>query len=314
MRSTNAPARPRRQRRWGLLVLLVVAVSALVMAQVLHPPVPGSASRGAVPGPPAVGDCLLDPTVIGQQHFEGTTLIHPWLRTGRCRGHRFGEVAAVLTPHDLPRAPVSTGPTTRPNESTMVPDPYSEPCSVLARAWSGLPNGPVVLGPWTLDELYTGLVMSGPSQVQHAFGQDWVACITVVGRGAGGSSTTAGYDSTARNLINPGPPLPVFAYCTLAANSHEQVPCTTAHTAELFGITVSPRGITEQDRRSCQALTQRLTGMPDLTAGGRITATVIDSVGAFGGQHGLECWMVTVRPHQLTGPLLGLTNRPAPVT
>ena len=313
MRSTSAPARPRRQRLWGLLVLLVVAVSALVLAQLLHPPVAGSASRGPVPDPPAVGDCLLDPTVIGQQHFEGTTLIHPWLRTGPCRGRRFGEVAALLTPPDLPRAPVSTGPSTHATGSPIVRDPYIEPCGVAMSVWVGLPTGDRVVGQWSSDQLTVALVLSGPSQLQRGSGQDWTACIAVAGGGPGASNTTAGYDSTAHSMINPGPPLPVFAVC-MPAVGDEQVPCTTAHTAELLGSIVSPRGVTEQDRRGCRALAQQLTGMPDPTAGGRITVSVADSGGAIDGRHALYCWMVTVSPHQLTGPLLGLSDRPIPIT
>lgn len=142
MRSTSAP---RRQRLRGLLLVLVVAVAALVAAQLLHSPVAGSASRGPIPGPPAVGDCLLDPTSI-QQHFQVTDLTYPWLRTGPCQGRRFGEVVAVLTKPDLPQSSTST---------YAEGDPSAELCRAAIAGWLGLPTpgGIPVFGRWVPDLL-----------------------------------------------------------------------------------------------------------------------------------------------------------------
>lgn len=141
-----------------------------------------------------------------------------------------------------------------------------------------------------------------------------MACIAAVGGGQRRSSDTAGYDATAHHSINPGPAPPAFAGCTAAVNSDIPVSCTAAHTAEQLGVMVSAGSVTEQDRRGCRALARRLTGIPDITASGRLAATTVDTGGAGDGQHSLECWMVAVSPHQLTGPLLGLSNRPVPIT
>ncbi len=182
----GGPERPgdrvrlRRSRWWGLLLVVMVAVAALAAAQLLHPPVAGSAARGTVPGPPAVGDCLLDPTVPGQARSTPPTLTHPWLRTGPCQGRRFGEVAAILTAGDLPipSAPSESGTGTGTGTDDLrVSDRYSRPCWAAVTAWLGLPTpgGTPIKDRWEPDPLIAGVMLSGPSQIQRAAGQDWVA-------------------------------------------------------------------------------------------------------------------------------------------
>lgn len=301
----SAPAH-RRQRLRGLLLVVVVAVAALVVAQLLHPPITGSASRGPIPGPPTVGDCLLDPTSI-QQHFQVTELTYPWLRTGPCQGRRFGEVVTVLTKPDLPQSSAST---------SAEGDPSAELCRAAIAGWLGLPTpgGIPVFGRWVPDLLAVAVVLSGPSQLQRGSGQDWLACIAAAPGGGPGGSATAGYDSTAHHTFSPGPPLPVFAYCMPSVDNSATVPCTNTHSAERFGSTLSAHSVTEADRRGCQALAQQLTGMPDPTAGGLLTAVAVDSGNGTVDHRFLECLMVTVSPHHLIGPLLGLANRAVPIT
>jgi len=319
-----------RQRLVGLLVLVVVAVASLVVAQLLHPPITGNASRGSIPDPPAVGDCLLDPTVIGPQPqtSSATSSPFPWLRTGPCQGRRFGEVTAVVTPH-LPPAPSqppgtasvvpSSGTTGGDNRAAPPMNPYYVSCVQAVGSWLGLPafdGKPPSDGRWTPDQSMVDVLVSGPSQVQRASGQQWAACIAVVADAAPGGTPVVGFDSSTRGTFDPGPALPVLAYCAPADNTDQQLPCTTRHTAERFGFTLKApnSAVTEQDRRGCGALIQRLTGMPDLTAGGRLTLTVVDSRSQIEDQHVWACLLVTVGPHHLTGPLLGLQNRPAPLT
>lgn len=321
----NAPVPLRRSRWWGLLLVVMVAVAALAAAQLLHPPVAGSAVRGTVPGPPAVGDCLLDPTALGQGGSTPPAAAHPWLRTGPCQGRRFGEVAAVLTAGDLPTpsAPSESGSGSGSGDLT-VSDRYSRPCWAAVTGWLGLPTpgGPPIKDRWEPDPLIAGVVLSGPSQIQRAAGQDWVACIAAgkdsAGAGPGivdDSSDAMGYDTTARDTFDPGPPLPIFASCYLRAEhagDYEVVVCATAHPVELLESMVSDRPVTDQDRRGCRAVARQLTGMPDPTAGGKLS-TIVDDAQAPGGPHFLSCLMVTVGAHQLTGPLLGLKDGPVPL-
>lgn len=77
---------------------------------------------------------------------------------------------------------------------------------------------------------------------------------------------------------------------------------------------MSAHSVTEADRRGCQALAQQLTGMPDPTASGLLTAVAVDSGNGTVDHRFLECLMVTVSPHHLIGPLLGLANRAVPIT
>lgn len=285
-----------------------------------------SASRGPIPGPPAVGDCLLDPTVIASQALIGPAPKHPWLRTGPCQGRRFGEVAAVLTKHDLPApTPSSSQPDTGPNSGndTEVLDPYEPPCFDAVTVWVGPPSpaGPQIFDRWLTDSFTVGVVLSGPNQIQNAAGQDWVACIgaginwgTAIPDAAGAIGHDAiGYDATIHGMFSPGPPPSTFALCTPTTDNQEPVACTTAHRVERFGAMNTEHAVTEADRRGCQTLVRHLTGMPDPTAGGKLTITV-DDYAAPTGYHFLHCLIVTVSPHQLTGPLLGLADRPAPVS
>lgn len=309
-----------RRRLLGLMVIVIVTLLALAAAQLLHPPVAGSSSRGPIPGPPTVGDCLLDPTVIGQQQFMGLSPQHPWLHIGPCKQLRFGEVAAVLTDRDLPPHPTSSGAKgtndSSKGPSKLITDPYADLCEAAVVVWLGLPTpaGMPALGRWAPDVAVTGSILSGPSQVQHNFGQDWVACVAVVG-GLQGGSTTIGYQSSAFRTFNSGSPLSVFAFCASAEKDFEQVSCTKQHTAERFGSMLSTHLSTDADRRSCQSLVQRLTGMSDPTAGGKLVAIVVNSgYEPKKGQREQDCMMTTVAHHRLTGPLLGLSGQPIPIT
>ena len=314
---------PPRSRWWGLLLVLVVAITALVIAQVAHPPLPGRATRGPVPGPPAVGDCLLDPDGLSQGQTAEPAATYPWLRTGPCAGRRFGEVAAVLTDYDLAPAPVpSKGGVGGDGGDVRVSDPYRRPCWAAVNAWLGLPapGGVAVVDRWAPDPLLADVVLSGPSRVQRAAGQDWVACIAAGKDWAGARSgisshETAAYDTTARGTFDPGPPLPMFASCYLHTQNSadwELVVCTTPHPVEVLESMVSDHPVTDQDRRGCQAVARQLTAMPDPTAGGKLR-TVVDDARAPDGQHFLACLMVTVGAARLTGPLLGLRDGPVPV-
>ncbi len=313
-----------RQRLVGLVVLVVVAVAALVTAQ-LHPPVTGDASRAPIPGPPAVGDCLLDPAVITAQSLIVAGSKPSWLRTGPCQGQRFGEVTAVLSDKDLPPSPASSSSTNGNNSNGVtVPDPYRDLCRIAVTAWIGLPTPDTPIVDRWLPDPAVGVVLSGPNPIQRAAGQDWTACIIAVNKwqtsipdaAVNGTSgrATAGYDSTTRTMFNPGPPLPAFAYCVPNLDNPEPVPCTTAHTVELIGTETTDHPTTEADRRGCHTLTQQLTAMPDPTAAGKLTLTTIDDPAPTASQHFLTCLISTTGQHQLTGPLLGLKNKPIPIT
>lgn len=307
MTSVRTPRPLRRQRLQGFLLVVAVTAAALVAAQVSHAPVAGYPAREPIPGPPAVGDCLLDPTST-QQHSQGDGLVYPWLRTGPCRGRRFGEVAGVLTKQDLLQPPASTSPNN---------DPYSAPCRAAVAGWLRMPTpgGVPVFGRWAPDLLAVATVLSGPSQLQRRSGQDWLACIAAAGGGGPGGTATAGYGATARDTFGgPGLPLPVFAYCMPTVNNFAMVHCSSPHSAERFGSTLSDHGPTETDRLDCQALVQRLTGMTDPTASGLLTAVAVESGNRTADHHFLECLTVTVSPHYLIGPLLGLASRPVPIS
>jgi len=88
-------------RQRGLVVIGVAVVLVAVVAGLRPHLVTGSAQAVPVPGPPAVGDCVLDPlgppaefNVIAAS--GGTVPVYPAQQIRPCTGTRYGEITAVI--------------------------------------------------------------------------------------------------------------------------------------------------------------------------------------------------------------------------
>ncbi len=87
------------------LVVIGVAVTLVAVVAGLRPHlVPGAGRAAPVPGPPAVGDCVLDPLpgpppgITVTATSGGTVPVYPAQHIQRCSGIRYGEIVSVIAP------------------------------------------------------------------------------------------------------------------------------------------------------------------------------------------------------------------------
>lgn len=302
-----------KSRSAGLAVMLATFLAVAILANV-------EGRRGvtgsAVPGPPIIGACLLDQTdETGGWGFGKPP--YPALHVAPCSGPRWGEVVSVL-PNALTS---STSVLTTDASGTQVTDnPVQHRCDDSKFVYLGV--GAVSrpqFGSWFLR---TGDIAAvGPSAVQRAAGQSWVACIVTP---RNGHSATR-YTGSVRNILVNGA-LPVaFATCSqLALGPAGILParCDQAHRVEIFGYaTTSLRDTQAQLNASCLELVRSLMRNSDPTKKGllriRAFTTHIDlSTGAttegLGSNGDATCIVGSFDQHQLIGTLFGLGRNPIP--
>lgn len=154
------------RRALGLVVLGVVLVVGLILPGVLGRSVPGTAVRPPLPGPPAVGDCVLDDprsSPTAEDYAPAPVLL---VRTAPCDSTRYGEVVYVTLDGDA--FPVTT------SDRISTPTPLA--CVPEIRAYLDAPgrSDTEVLG-------VAGLI--GPSIWQRIDRQGWLACVVYGPRG-----------------------------------------------------------------------------------------------------------------------------------
>lgn len=132
----------------------------------------GAAQGVPVPGPPVVGDCVLDPlpglqprTPVSQ---GGTVPNYPAQQIRPCSRTRYGEITSVIA---TPRRTVVGGTT----DNRYLEDPNLDSCYSSAQRYLGVSATPVYRF-WTAAVLST-FSLSKPSIRQQAAGQRWAACI-----------------------------------------------------------------------------------------------------------------------------------------
>ena len=308
------------------MLVLVVAVLAALVGNARTKHVAGSAVRGQVPGPPSVGECLLESPGVavsgafggdpssGYASTDGTG--YPSLRLGSCSGRPFGEVAGVVT----------DGPDRRRSYQEAWGDPSSpeSQCSDMVNAYLGTPEDSDVPPQWGPAPSST-LVLVGPSDLQRADGQHWLGCVAA---GVDGTGMPTGYAGTVHGMMRTLRFPPELAQCLAVQPSTAgvtAVDCGQPHKAELLAISYADdsRPVQPDDaERSCVELARSMTGLAHPTAAGRIQVRVIavplppdpntrDTSTANPTQ-----WYCTIEPkgdNVLTGPLLGVGDGPLPV-
>jgi hypothetical protein len=259
-------------------------------------------------------------------------------RLAPCAGPRYGEVIAVINDTRSPEKIAAASLTaTHPRGETPSDDPILRSCNAALNPYLGLPSGKRSDGVDAVDGWsYVGLVIpapAGPSVVQKAAGQHWVACLAIgldPDRQTGTAYVIAKrYSEPARQVYSKGRPPSAFAVCApkmILPEILQPAGCSRAHAVEIFGITEThSKHVTQaQLTASCGKLARRLTRMPDPTAGGRLAVTAaslhLDSYG--GGQLGFStagnaggfsiCLATAPETHRLKGALLGLGTGPIP--
>ena len=291
---------------------MLAVLGVLVVANVGGRRVAGDAAREPIPGPPRVGDCLVEPPG-GEQSamlFSGAPVQH--VRTGPCGSVNYGEVVLVAEPSGgFPLRTVGALVSIEPRE-----------CSPYAREYLrhtvGAPELASSGRPWRpLATRRLGVI--GPDRDQFADGQVWLACVayprtspyagSVRARGDGPTDTGAAS---------------AFSTCQSWSLTQERadVPCGQPHISESFGIlgVDGAGGPPSPDLvASCGLLITALTGMADPTAGGALTVTVDEPQAPTWTQstesyrRRFTCRVEAAGHQPLTRSLLGWENRALPL-
>ncbi len=293
-------------RRRSGSAILVIALFAAIVGSARTKQISGTPMSAPVPAPPTVGDCLLQPAPATVDELHAPS--GPPTDLGPCSGPRYGEVMAVLTDPD---------PAVRDHPAGLE-RVGTDLCAGTFQEFLGARNR-------RADGWQTGLMIGAtvvePSALQRAAGQNWLACL-VQPFGA----AAIRYTGSLRRVLTTEQYPPELARClrSLPQDStfRAVVPCTAPHPAEILGWRLVDPGTTAAAiRASCRSYAARLTGMADPTAGGRlIVVAQIDmampAAAESNGRHravGSVCAITATGGRQLTGPLLGLGDRPVPV-
>ena len=322
-------------RRWpGLLVLLVVLLVAVMVPNVVGKPVAGRPQAERVAGPPAIGDCLtLEPEVVSRG--RGSAEVVP--RSPQpCNADHYAEVVAVI--HGVPAAGQgASGRATADQGATVTDDRNRVACSDAVWRYLGVPVGadhvPVLDTYWS-PVAFADARSFGPLPRQRSSGQTWVACVLHL---ADTSGWPISYVGSSRNGYAAGTVPTAFALCLYSRNLNSGAAgtCGAPHPMEVFAATSTAKpGLSQQLLDvSCRRIVDRLTKMPDPTAGGRlevraltihdpakavpvtagVTRTPTPGLGTAEDQSGFAaCVVVAPGSGQLSGSLLGLATKPVP--
>ena len=231
------------RRRVGLIVIGVAVVLVATVAVLRPHLVTGAAQAAPIPGPPAVGDCVLDPlppapVAAVSTASGGTVPVYPQQTVRPCSGARYGEITAVIA---------APKPTVLKNgaHSRYLDDPNTDSCYLAAPRYVGIPPQPIQSFWQTFLQIDIGL--SRPSPRQEAAGQRWAACIVTLRPPDPASAPTTSttqipaaprYGSSIRDALHTGQQrdqlgdcLPVLDWNDLASTG-----CRRPHLLELMAL------------------------------------------------------------------------------
>jgi hypothetical protein len=238
------------RRVGGALLLAIVMIVAVVLPN-LHPKaIAGRAGMAAVPPVPYVGECLLQPPPDPSVVSPGQSF-----RLGRCSGTHYGEVAEV----------VLIGAAHADRMGGRLPE--NKPCSDETGYLGWSPTVPALPGvQWR--PIDVPVFDLSPSDLQRAFGQNWVVCLVTP------STPGASYSGSIRNAMATGRLPDAFAEClTTISALLPATSCSTPHRFEAFGFAELPLAYRDQAGldATCRAIVKSSTRMADATAGGALT-------------------------------------------
>ncbi len=317
-----------RRRGVGLGILGLVLLLVTVVANA-HPALTAGTPQAVhVPGPPAVGDCVLDPLVVAIGSGLPATLdvgdmvppVYPLQQTRPCTGARYGEVVAVLA---QPGRAVVRG---EVGGAPYVDDPNSDTCALQTSNYLGI--GKQSDG-WEPALMVTS-TLAGPSRLQKAAGQHWAVCIAapqlLYGFESGPATPSQQrYSATIRDAMHTGRERDHLGNCL--GELHETgfgdiVSCSRPHEFEVLAAGDSGPKVIDRDRleQRCRQVVGTFTGMPDPTAGGALTPRIIVQFGSStivtGSQipadSAVTCGVAPTGTRRLNGSLLALGRQPIP--
>jgi len=307
-------------------VVIGVAVFLVVVVAGLRPDlVTGAAQAAPVPGPPVVGDCVLDPVpgppmrALVTDASGGTVPVYPAQQIRPCTGTRYGEIAAVIA---IPKPTVVQG-----GGGRYLDDPNQTSCAFAAAPYVGARTQPIQ-GFWqTYLQITSGL--SRPSALQQAAGQRWAACIVTLPPSDPAPATATApapagsrYGSSIRNALHTGQQRDQLSSCP-ALDVRANGGCWQPHAVEILagGDSGAHPVARVQIEETCRQLVRQLTAMPDPTAAGALSIqTYVEGNSSSAAittpqvpaHSGLTCGVTTTGSRKLRGSLLALGRQPIP--
>jgi len=131
----------------------------------------------------------------------------------------------------------------------------------------------------------------------------WSACLVVPPHGES-------YRGSYVQSLAFGPAPAPFGSCFTDGSVEVPASCAELHTSQEFGISFG-RPLAPRDRIArCRDLIGEMTGLSDLTAGGRLRTTLVDNGEANGYS---SCRLSAVGKHLLTGTLIGVGEGRVPI-
>lgn len=299
------------RRALGAVLLLLTALVAFVVPQLLGNQIAGTGMAEPIQGPPTVGECVLDdPAANGGALGRLSDLDY-----GSCDKPHYGEVVQVFAQYsDFPGVQ-SSGPDPDPANCIPASNSYLAVDQVLPRYDRGDYRS-VSFGVWRPVSVGTVGVI-GPSIGQQLADQQWLACVT---EGNSGDP----FLGTVRGAFAGGNLPDSYTVCTDQLRGGHPVKCASPHATELFAATgVTATLPSEEDlARSCSDFVRYLTGRADLLVAGQLQMdTAVTDYGDTGhpiaGQPESAqayCGVSAVGASKLTATLFGLRNRPLPLS
>jgi hypothetical protein len=303
------------RRAWGAVLVVVVIVAALTVPNLAGRRVEGTATRIPIADPPQVGDCLLDDPTGNRSVLDYTSVEIYAATTGPCGQENYGEVVSVTM--DARSFPVTVA------NRLSHPEPMA--CNPLVRAYFGWPDGDIGRIDGSTADAWRPVAIAsvgliGPNLWQYLGRQNWLACVIYPRQGPYPGSI--GRSLASRAAAN------AFALCLSdsGSESRQSTSCTVPHHTEILGwaTVTDPQSEFAALNDSCREFAARVTALPDVTAGGRLSvgALVLHDDGQGGwsaspantaasaGQ--VACALSADGTDRLTGTLVGIADGALP--
>ena len=304
------------RRLAGLVVLVLVLVTATALPGFSGRRVPGVPSARNFPDPPAVGDCALSPLddAVRDSGSRTPELDVTAVTWGSCTGQVFGEI-------------VSTGSdagSTNPRSTNPSSERRAGRCSRAVAAFAGLdPTSPRPTIPGTprFEHISWAPTLGFdpyrvvPGDEERAAGRTWTLCLVapIVHRS---------YEGTVAQAFQTGEMPGEFGLCwggTDLDRAIDLIRCDEPHAAELLATAfVDDRSlVTRADyQRTCGQMAALIMRTNAPIAGGELTA-VIDPVTSDGqslptSPQTVGCFVASADERLLDQTVIALADRPVP--
>jgi hypothetical protein len=237
-----------------------------------------------------------------------------------CTGLRYGDVAAVIP------SPAPTVASPRSDGSTSSTDPNMDSCLRSAQRYLGIATATPLFTYW-FPSLRTTSSLAGPSARQRAAGQHWAACVVAPYFTDGsGAATNRRYGASIHHAIRTGRVRDQLGHCSSSLDwtdgGGSVGDCARPHLLEqlAYGRSGARPVNRSQVASTCRQLVGRVTGMPDLTAGGALAVLIFardDKLTAITAAQipanaNLACGIASTGTLILGGSLIALGRQPVP--